>query len=100
MYWSLIALKRERMGGYTQGHILLCTACTYHGIVVNISGINQTIKSEQGLMQRNSLMSNTQLLINQPEGRIVLQLINSCVLLISEFHYYTNATMSPYSVKG
>ena len=45
-------------------------------------------------------MSNTQLLINQPESRIVLQLINSCVLLISEFHYYTNATLSLYSVKG
>ena len=26
------------------------------------------------------------------------RLINSCVLLISEFHYYINATMSLYSI--
>ena len=52
-------------------------------------------------------MSNMQLLINQGQD-VSTQgpctemscpwLINSCVLLISEFHYYINATMSLYSI--
>ena len=60
-----------------------------------------------------SLMSNTQLLISQLQdvSRIFVNclqvpktlgfcswLINSCVLLISEFHYYIDTTMSLYSI--
>ena len=45
-----------------------------------------------------SLMSHTQLLINQLQNVSTLVSDQSCVLLISAFRYYINATMSLYSI--